>query len=92
MIYFIFKNINKIIIDDIMVDPVVANDGYTYDRKNIEEWWQKSDLSPMTGLPIESKSLIPNHTLKSAISSWNETMGFQDKDGAEEDEEEDASS
>ena len=92
MIYFIFKNINKIIIDDIMVDPVVANDGYTYDRKNIEEWWQKSDLSPMTGLPIESKSLIPNHTLKSAISSWNETMGFQDKEGAEEDEEEDASS
>merc|ERR1719420_1726186 len=50
---------------DIMVDPVVANDGYTYDRKHIEEWWQKSDLSPMTGLPIESKSLIPNHTLKS---------------------------
>ena len=75
-----------------MVDPVVANDGYTYDRKNIEEWGQKSDLSPMTGLPIESKSLIPNHTLKSAISSWNETMGFQDKEGAEEDEEEDASS
>ena len=44
-----------------MVDPVVANDGYTYDRKHIEEWWQKSNLSPMTGLPIESKSLIPNH-------------------------------
>ena len=75
-----------------MVDPVVANDGYKYDRKNIEEWWQKSDLSPMTGLPIESKSLIPNHTLRSAISSWNETMGFQEGGGAEEDEEEDASS
>ena len=39
-------------------DPVVANDGYTYDRKNIEEWWSKSDLSPMTGLPIDSKSLM----------------------------------
>eukprot|EP00943_MAST-04B_sp_MAST-4B-sp1_P009060 g9060.t1 len=63
---------------EIMQDPVVCCDGYTYDRKNIEEWWQVSNLSPMTGLPIDSKALIPNHTLKSAISTHDNTMGFSD--------------
>ena len=53
---------------EIMKDPVVANDGYTYDRCNIEQWWLKSNLSPMTGLPIDSKALIPNHTLKAIVS------------------------
>ena len=60
---------------EIMKDPVVANDGYTYDRCSIEEWWLKSNLSPMTGLPTDSKALIPNHTLKSAIVSWSRSDG-----------------
>lgn len=67
---------------EIMKDPVVANDGYTYDRCNIEQWWLKSNLSPMTGLPIDSKALIPNHTLKSAIVSWSEAMDSSDEENA----------
>jgi hypothetical protein len=59
---------------EIMVDPVVAFDGYTYERVAITEWYTKQNMSPMTGLPVDSKSLLANHTLKSAIISWKDTM------------------
>ena len=59
---------------EIMVDPVVAFDGYTYERAAIMEWYTKNNMSPMTGLPVDSKSLLANHTLKSAIISWKDKM------------------
>jgi hypothetical protein len=57
---------------EIMNDPVVALDGHTYERDAITEWYTKHDNSPMTGLPVDSKSLVANHTLRSAIISWRE--------------------
>lgn len=54
-----------------MNDPCVAADGYTYDRRAIEEWLQKNDISPMTKLPLPDKNLIPNYSLLSAIVEWN---------------------
>ncbi|KAK1366696.1 U-box domain-containing protein 35-like [Heracleum sosnowskyi] len=58
------------ILREVMDDPHVAADGYTYDRKAIEKWFEENDKSPMTNLPLSSKSLIPNHTLLSAIMEW----------------------
>ncbi|XP_010546140.1 PREDICTED: U-box domain-containing protein 51 isoform X2 [Tarenaya hassleriana] len=55
---------------DIMEDPCVAADGYTYDRRAIEEWLQESDRSPMTDLPFPHTNLLPNHSLLSAIQEW----------------------
>lgn len=53
-----------------MNDPYVATDGYTYDRKAIEEWLQENDKSPITSLPLPNKNLLPNYTLLSAIMEW----------------------
>jgi hypothetical protein len=53
-----------------MVDPCVASDGYTYDRKAIEMWLSMNDKSPMTNLQLLNKNLIPNHSLRSAITDW----------------------
>ncbi|KAL9995696.1 putative protein kinase RLK-Pelle-RLCK-IXb family [Helianthus debilis subsp. tardiflorus] len=58
---------------DVMVDPCVASDGYTYDRRAIEQWLEESDSSPMTNLPLTSRSLTPNYTLLSAIMEWKST-------------------
>ncbi|KAA0043480.1 U-box domain-containing protein 35-like isoform X1 [Cucumis melo var. makuwa] len=59
------------ILQDVMNDPCVAADGYTYDRQAIEKWLQKNDNSPMTKLPLPDKNLIPNYSLLSAIVEWN---------------------
>jgi len=58
------------ILQEVMMDPYVASDGYTYDRKAIELWLSTNDTSPMTNLRLPNKSLIPNHSLRSAIMDW----------------------
>lgn len=61
------------ILKEVMGDPHVAADGYTYDRKAIEAWVQRNDTSPMTNLPLPHKNLLPNYTLLSAIMDWKST-------------------
>ena len=52
----------------IMKEPVVAEDGQTYERSAIREWFRMGkNVSPLTGATI-GKRLVPNHCIKSAIS------------------------
>jgi len=54
-----------------MRNPVLAADGQTYDRRNIEEWFSrnagKTLKSPMTNQELTKTDLYPNHSLKSMI-------------------------
>ncbi|CAI5476210.1 unnamed protein product [Closterium sp. Yama58-4] len=47
-----------------MTDPVVAADGFTYERSSIEEWLKTHDTSPSTNEPLPHKYLTPNHSLR----------------------------
>lgn len=58
------------ILGTLMADPVVAADGHTYERSAISEWYKSSDMSPLTGLPVESRALIPNHALRKTIDEY----------------------
>ncbi|XP_067352209.1 WD repeat, SAM and U-box domain-containing protein 1 isoform X2 [Channa argus] len=56
---------------ELMKDPVIAADGYSYEREAIESWINtKNRSSPMTNLPLLTTLLTPNHTLKMAIGRW----------------------
>ena len=50
-----------------MIDPVVASDGRTYERNAISDWFATHDTSPITGLALASKSLVPNINLRSMM-------------------------
>lgn len=59
---------------DIMTDPVMAADGFSYERKAIEKWIRENNkqgrvLSRKTGLPLEHLNLIPNPVLKDRIQA-----------------------
>ena len=54
----------------IMIDPVIAADGHSYDRHNIMEWLKSNNTSPTTNLTLSSSVLIPNHSLKAAIQDY----------------------
>ena len=56
---------------EIMTDPVSTMDGFTYERTAITEWLRTKDTSPFTGTTLESKSLIPNYSLRSVIRSFS---------------------
>ena len=53
-----------------MVDPVTCSDGHSYDRSNIERWLLSSNMSPVTGLALPTRHLIPNHALRNAIEEF----------------------
>ncbi|KFQ37814.1 WD repeat, SAM and U-box domain-containing protein 1, partial [Mesitornis unicolor] len=60
---------------ELMKDPVIAADGYSYEKDAIGNWLSKKRRSsPMTNLPLPSLVLTPNRTLKMAISRWLETQ------------------
>ena len=52
----------------LMRNPVVAADGYTYERAAIERWMAGCTRSPITSAPLPSQELVPNLTMRSAIS------------------------
>lgn len=50
-----------------MVDPVIAEDGHTYERREITEWFKHSGTSPITRERMEMRTLVPNHALRKMI-------------------------
>lgn len=59
------------IFQEIMQDPVVAADGFTYEAEALRGWLDSGhETSPMTNLTLSHKNLVPNHALRSAIQEW----------------------
>mmetsp|Transcript_18709 Transcript_18709/g.33852 ORF Transcript_18709/g.33852 Transcript_18709/m.33852 type:complete len:362 (-) Transcript_18709:59-1144(-) len=54
----------------IMVDPVIDPDGYSYEREAILKWLNKSSRSPMTRRPLAANQLKENRALKAVISVY----------------------
>ncbi|XP_042303084.1 WD repeat, SAM and U-box domain-containing protein 1 isoform X1 [Sceloporus undulatus] len=59
---------------ELMKEPVIAADGYSYEKEAMENWIiKKRHSSPMTNLPLQRLVLTPNRSLKMAINRWLET-------------------
>ena len=56
---------------ELMRDPVICADGQSYERVSIENWLKKSSLSPLTGLELEHKMLIPNVSFRKVIEAYS---------------------
>jgi hypothetical protein len=52
-----------------MVDPVIAADGFTYERHAIEEWLEDNDDSPHLDMVVPDKTLLPNEPLRQLITT-----------------------
>jgi len=60
----------------VMLDPVVAADGHTYDRAAILRWFAQghSQLkSPLSGELLRTTELLPNNNLRSQIQNFSTT-------------------
>ena len=63
------------ITQEIMVDPVMAADGHTYERTAIEGWLGRGRrTSPMTNLPLENTILTPNIASRQTIEMLRNMM------------------
>ena len=59
---------------ELMTDPVICSDGFSYERSAIEIWLKAHDRSPKTNETLPNKTLIPNKTLKAAIVTFKESI------------------
>ena len=59
-----------------MADPVVANDGHSYERAAIAHWLATHNTSPQTREPMVSRELVPNHALRARIAAWRTQRGL----------------
>jgi len=64
---------------DIMEDAVIASDGHSYDRSQIERWFSTKKTSPKTGAVLHSTALIPNHSLQQAIQEFASSFDNPEK-------------
>lgn len=62
---------------ELMRDPVVTSDGHTYERATINQWLEEHATSPLTGLLLKRKELIPNVALKNVIDELRESQRLQ---------------
>ena len=53
-----------------MRDPVIAEDGHSYERSAITEWLQHNNTSPKTNLRLRSTNLVPNIALRNTIQDY----------------------
>ncbi|KAI3870614.1 hypothetical protein MKX03_030178 [Papaver bracteatum] len=58
------------ILQEIMEDPYIAADGFTYEYTAIRACLEKQQVSPVTRLVLQHSTLTPNRTLRSAIQEW----------------------
>jgi hypothetical protein len=54
-------------LQEVMIDPVMAADGFTHERVDITNWLAKSDSSPMTGETLSHRNVVGNASLRAII-------------------------
>jgi hypothetical protein len=61
---------------NLMTDPVIARDTYTYEKDNIHKWFEMRPaypfVSPMTNVNMKDGNLTPNRALRDVIDEWKE--------------------
>ncbi|KZV21602.1 U-box domain-containing protein 34 [Dorcoceras hygrometricum] len=62
------------ILQEIMADPFIAADGFTYEYEAIKAWLERHDVSPVTKQILQHKMLTPNHVILSAIQKWRRAV------------------
>ncbi|KAA6426501.1 MAG: U box, partial [Trebouxia sp. A1-2] len=51
----------------LLIDPVVAADGHTYERQALQAWLQHHSTSPITGEHLTHRHLVDNAVIKSLL-------------------------
>lgn len=62
----------------LMHDPVIIATGQTYERQNIERWFNEgNDTCPTTQLKLQNLTITPNTCMKAVICNWCTDHGLE---------------
>jgi hypothetical protein len=54
---------------DIMIDPVITKQGYTFERSAVVKWLETHNTCPLTREPLNVSDLVPNKALRQTIEN-----------------------
>ncbi len=55
---------------ELFEDPVLASDGFNYERRQIEKWFENHRTSPKTNARLKHRRIYPNHLLRARCLEW----------------------
>lgn len=61
----------------LMIEPVIAADGRTYERADMSVWLSRHDTSPLSGDKLANKDLFPNRDMQSQIEEFCKRTGWK---------------
>jgi len=64
---------------DLMEDPVICPDGYTYEKTAITTWLASHNTSPMTRQRMTTANMIQNRLVKEEIEELKKTLSVMPK-------------
>ena len=57
---------------ELLIDPVMTEDGHTYERAVLERWLSSHDTDPLTGVVMRDRTLRPNVLVRGMCRKWND--------------------
>jgi len=54
----------------IMAEPVITDDGHTFEKEAIQHWLLTNDKNPLTNVILKNKEIRPNKLIKSMIANF----------------------
>ena len=66
----------------LMNNPVVDNEGNSYEQSAILEWLSRNNTSPITRNPLDTSQLSPNRALKDLIDEYKLKNGISTEENS----------
>lgn len=58
-----------LLLQELLREPVIAADGYTYERHAFQQWLKQHSESPVTGRPLQIIAMLPNFAIMAVVES-----------------------
>jgi hypothetical protein len=66
------------ITQELFMDPVLAEDGHTYERSAITRWFSTGNTrSPVTNEELDGKKLVSNHVIRKVVHHQRHSLGIR---------------
>jgi len=62
-----------------MENPVITNEGHSYEKWALEKWLNNQNTSPVTGLVLTDRTLTNNYNLKSSVDDFQKRQNRMKK-------------
>jgi hypothetical protein len=64
------RSLAGVTVQELLCDPVVCTDGFSYERSAAVTWLKNNDTSFVTGDRLCSKDVVPNLALRSRLRAF----------------------